>query len=88
MGQDRTATASPTNSSKKPIGNAATIKPQIAMVTGFSRTALSDVSTATAKPTSRSSNKGNEMTLMLSTPTAKTQPIALPRTIRVQPRMW
>ena len=63
------------------------INPQIAMVTGFSRTALSDVRTATVKPTSRSRSKGNEMTLMLSTTTAKTKPIAVPSSDQF-PALW
>jgi hypothetical protein len=84
-----TTNARPTSSRKKPITrDAATINPQTAIVIGLASTASTDVRTATATPTLRSSSKGNETTLMLSATTAKTKPIALPRTIRAQPWMW
>jgi hypothetical protein len=79
----------PRNANKKPtIRDTATINPQSAIVSGLASTALTDVQTATATPTFRSRSKGNETTLMLSTTTAKTKPIALPKMIKVQPGMW
>src|SRR6266545_250058 len=63
----------------------ATIKPQIAIVTGFAATARTEVISAAAAPTSRSSSSGKDTTLMVKATTAKTKPIALPKTMSFHP---
>ncbi|HWV80180.1 MAG TPA: hypothetical protein VNZ50_02025 [Hyphomicrobiaceae bacterium] len=79
-------TASPTNRGNEPISNPpAMIAAQIAITSGLVATALMDVVTATAAPTSRSSNSGNEMTLITKTNAAKAAPTRLPTTIRLRP---
>ena len=89
MCEDRYHEREANQQQKEPITrDAATINPQSAIVTGLAGTASTDVRTAAATPTLRSSSKGNETTLMLSAITAKAKPIALPRTIRAQPWVW
>ena len=53
--------------------------------TGFSATARTDVSSATAAPTSRSSSSGNETTLMVKTSAANRNPTPVPTMMRLQP---
>ena len=65
----------PRNAGNDPITRlAATIKPQTAIGPGFAATARIDVHTAASSPTSRSSNSGNDTTLMASTSKAKRKP--------------
>ena len=74
-----TTTARPTNRGIEPTAsNSATISPQVAIATGFFATALTEVWIATAAPTSRSSSRGKEMTLMTSVTSAKRNPIRFP----------
>src|SRR5262249_41149350 len=81
-----TTTVSPRNSGREPSSsNAATINPQTAMVTGLASTARTDVTIATAAPTSRSSSSGKDTTLIISTSTANRKRTALPTTTRFQP---
>src|SRR5262249_21002786 len=63
----------------------ATTSPQTAIGTGFTTTARTDVHTAVTSPTSRSSSKGNDTTLIVSTTTAKRKPTPIPTTINAQP---
>ena len=55
------------------------ISPQAAMGAGFAITTRTEVVTAVATPTSRSSNRGNDTTLIASTSTAKRKPTRCPR---------
>jgi hypothetical protein len=63
----------------------ATIKPQTAIGPGFAATARIDVHTAVSSHPSRSSNSGNDTTLIVSTNKAKRKPTPTPTTIIVQP---
>ena len=65
----------------------ATIKPQMAIGPGFAATALIEVNTAVRTPTSRSSNRGNDTTLIASTSKAKRKPMPTPATIIAQPAL-
>ena len=79
-------TVRPRKNGIEPIrSDAATINPHSAMVSGFLATTRIEVSTATAAPTSRSSNSGNEIALMVSTITANRKPTPVPTTISIQP---
>src|SRR3546814_11999270 len=62
-----------------------TINPQTAMGMGFAATARIDVRTAVASPTFRSSNSGNDTTLIVSTTTANTKPTPTQTPIITQP---
>src|SRR5436305_15170099 len=80
-------TAKPKNSGIEPTRSAtATMSPHTAIVTGLATTARTEVRIATAAPTSRSSNSGNDTTLLTSTKTASSNPTAFPTTISVDPR--
>ena len=79
-------TASPMNAGSEPINSsAATIRPQAAIVTGLADTARTEAVIAAAAPTSRSTNSGNDTTLMTNAQTAKPRPIRLPQMISCQP---
>src|SRR5215470_7446995 len=79
-------TARPKKNGNDPsTSSVATIKPQIAITIGFLSTALVDVVIATAAPTSRSSNRGNDTTPMVNTHTANRKPMALPQMISFRP---
>src|SRR5262245_44534198 len=78
--------ASPKKNGSEPItSNTATMSPQIAMGTGLAATARTDVHSATAAPTSRSTSSGNDTALITSTSTAYRKPMPLPHTISCQP---
>src|SRR5687768_5046922 len=78
--------ARPTNKGIDPITRpAATTNPHNAMGTGFAITARTEVHIAVATPTFRSSNSGNDTTLIESTSTANRKPTPTPTMIRVQP---
>ena len=78
--------ANPKSKGKDPITRAAATKrPQIAIVIGFASTARTDVRTAVAAPTFRSTNIGKDTTLITSTKTAKRKPQTLPTIISCQP---
>src|SRR4029077_18229398 len=64
---------------------AATINPHSAIGIGFAAITRSDVYTANADPTSRSSSNGNEITLNERTNAATGKPIPVPTMIRVHP---
>ena len=86
-------TARPKKSGREPTINAATTKrPHAAIVNGLAATARTDVRTAVAAPTLRSTSIGNDTTLMISATAAKTKPTALPTTMSCQPaevvRTW
>src|SRR5450756_960121 len=79
-------TVKPRKNGSEPITNKIpTIKPHIAIVIGFLMTARIDVKRATAAPTSRSSRRGKDITLIVSTRTAKRKPTPLPMIMRFQP---
>src|SRR5271166_1240594 len=65
----------------------ATISPQIAMMSGFAATARTDVATAVPIPALRSSNNGNDTTLIASTRTANRNPTPTPTTNIVHPAL-
>ena len=68
-------TARPTNRGIDPSTKPPTmISPHTAMVRGFAIVTRTDVQTAIATPTFRSSNRGNDTTLIASTSTAKRKP--------------
>src|SRR4029079_7332255 len=64
----------------------ATISPHSAIGPGFAATARNDVVTAVPAPTSRSSNSGNDTTLIDSTISANRKPTPIPMPIIAQPR--
>ena len=59
--------------------------PQTPSVSGLATTTRIDVNSATAAPTSRSSNNGKEMAPIVSTNTANRKPTPVPTTIRGHP---
>src|SRR5512147_2743481 len=65
----------------------ATTRPQTAIGPGFAVTALIEVNTAVRSPTSRSSNSGNDTTLIASTSKAKRKPTPTPTKIIAQPAL-
>ena len=65
--------------------SAATITPHSAMVSGLRMTTRSEVSIATAAPTSRSSSSGNDTTPTRKAAIANSRPTPLPTRIRLQP---
>src|SRR4029077_15076185 len=76
----------PRNNGIDPTSNpAATINPHKAIGTGFTVTARTDVRTAVPSPTSRSSNRGKDTTLISSTSRAKRNPTLMPTAIIAQP---
>src|SRR5262249_59282593 len=78
----------PRNAGIDPITRpAATIRPQTAIGPGFAVTALIEVNTAVRSPTSRSSNSGNDTTLIASTSKAKIKPTPTPTKIIAQPAL-
>src|SRR4029079_4949723 len=78
----------PRNAGIDPISKPpATIRPQIAIGPGFAATALIEVNTAVRSPTSRSSNRGNDTTLIVSTSKAKRRPTPTPTKIIAQPAL-
>src|SRR6516162_7694061 len=79
-------TVNPRKNGREPAASRkATIRPHNAIVTGLASTTRIDVKTATAAPTSRSSNKGKEIALIDSTTTANKNPTTVPTTITFQP---
>ena len=78
----------PRNAGIDPIPKpAATIRPQPAIGPGFAATASIDVNTAERSPTSQSSNRGNDTTLIASTSKEKRKPTPTPTTIIAQPTL-
>ena len=79
-------TVRPTKNGIEPItSKVATISPHSAIGTGFAAITRSDVYTATAAPTSRSSSNGNEIALIESTNAANKKPMPVPTMISVHP---
>src|SRR5512138_3714431 len=79
-------TANPTSSGNEPISNPpAIVTAQLIITSGLAATALSDVVTATATPTFRSSSSGNETTLITNTNSANAAPTTLPTMNRLWP---
>ena len=68
-------TASPMKAGSEPLrSSTATMKPQVAIVSGLAATARTEVVIAAAAPTSRSTSSGNDTTLIASAQIAKQKP--------------
>jgi len=73
------------NGSEPTINNTATMNPHNAIVRGLAMTTRIEVNSATAAPTSRSSNNGKETAPIVRASTANKKPIPVPTTIRCHP---